>query len=239
MRLDELPRNYDRAAPWYVTATDLVFERILRLRQYRDRTVDLLGELDGATVLDVGCGTGRNFPLLVRRVGERGRIIGIDYSEGMLREARDKIASHGWHNVQLIRGDAVKLENVPEPVDAVVSAWCLGIVYDLEAALNRAVDVLRPGGRIAIMDFCRSRPDRGPLRWLYPTYSFVLKHAGIDTGEDLDDAKLRAKWERGPGVLRARLDELHEETYLQGCGLILAGATTVHQRASDREDEAS
>ncbi len=236
MRLEDVPHNYDRAAPWYDTWTELVFERALRLRQYRDKTIDLLGELDGATVLDIGCGTGRNFPLLQPRVGKQGRIIGLDYSEGMLAQARDRIDTQGWHNVELTRGDAVKLENVPEPVDAVVSVWCLGIVYDLDAALNRAVDVLRPGGKIAIMDFCRSRPDRGPLRWLYPAYSFALKHAGIDTYEDLDDAKLRAKWERGRGVLRSRLANLHEETYLQDGGLILAGTTVLHQ-ASDGNGE--
>ena len=73
------------------------------------------------------------------------------------------------------------------------------------------------------MDFFRSRPDRGPLRWLYPVYSFVLKRAGIDTAEDLDDAGLRARWERGRKFLEGRLVGLQEERYLQGTGLILAG----------------
>lgn len=223
MRLEEVPLNYDRAARWYDRLTDIVFGRILGLEKYRERTIDLLGDLRGSTVLDVGCGTGRNFPLLVPRLGEHGRIIALDYSEGMLEQARRRVEARGWRNVELVRGDAAKLEGVPEPVDAVVSVWCYGIVYDLEAALSRAVDVLRPGGRIAIMDFQRSRPDRGPLRWLYPLYSLALQRAGIDSAEDLDDAKLQAKWERGRRLLRARVRNLREETYSQGTGIILVG----------------
>jgi ubiquinone/menaquinone biosynthesis C-methylase UbiE len=227
MQLEEVPLNYDRAARWYDRLTDIVFGSILGLENYRERAIDLLGSLAGATVLDVGCGTGRNFPLLVQRVGEHGRIIGLDYSEGMLEQARRRSKAHGWRNVELVRGDAATLDGIPEPVDAVISVWCYGIVYDLEAALNRAIDVLRPGGRIAIMDFQGSRPDHGPLRWLYPLYSTALRWAGIDTAEDLDDAKLRAKWKRGRHVLSTRLRDLTQDTYQQGAGIIIAGKKPV------------
>lgn len=231
MQLKDVARNYDRASRYYDRLTDIVFGCVLGLEQYRQRTIELLGDLDGATVLDVGCGTGRNFPHLVPRVGERGRVVGLDFSEGMLEQAGRRVASMGWKNVSLVQGDAVTLEGVPEPVDAVTSAWCYGIVYDLEAALNRALDVLRPGGRIAIMDFDRARPERGPLRRLYPVYSKLLQWAGIDTAEDLDDARLQARWTRGRGVLRARLSDLHEERYSSGAGIILSG--TVRDKGAD------
>jgi ubiquinone/menaquinone biosynthesis C-methylase UbiE len=223
MRLVDVGRNYDWLAPRYDRWTDLVFGRLLGVEEYRTRTIDLLGPLGGATVLDIGCGTGRNFPILVPRLGDGGRVIGLDYSQGMLDQARKRVAARGWNNVALVRGDAAQLEGVPESIDAAVSIWCLGIVHDLEAALNRAIDTLRPGGRIAIMDFQRSRPARGLLRWLYPLYSFALQRAGIDSAEDLDNAQLREKWERGRRLLQARLRDLEEVTYLQGAGLILAG----------------
>jgi ubiquinone/menaquinone biosynthesis C-methylase UbiE len=142
----------------------------------------------------------------------------------MLAQARKRVAAQGWRNVEVMRGDAATLQGVPGKVDAVVSIWCLGIVHDLEGALHRALDVLRPGGRIAIMDFQHARPDRGPLRWLYPLYSVALQRAGIDSAEDLDDAKLHAKWEQGRRVLRARLRDVSEDTCLRGTGLIMAGA---------------
>jgi ubiquinone/menaquinone biosynthesis C-methylase UbiE len=222
MQLSEVSQNYDGAARYYDRLTDFVFGRMLGLEKYRNHTIDLLGDLNGSTVLDVGCGTGRNFPLLVERVGERGNIIGVDYSNGMLEQARRRIQTEGWRNIELVRDDAARLDGVSRPVDAVTAIWVLGIVYDLEAALDRIVNIIRPGGSLSIMDFGKSRPDRGLLRWLFPLYSIALRGAGIDSAEDLDNANLEAKWARGKDVLKARLGSLNEENYLNGAGLIIS-----------------
>lgn len=222
MQLSEVSRNYDSAARYYDRLTDIAFGHILKLEKYRSHTIDLLGDLDGAIVLDVGCGTGRNFPLLVERVGVRGKIIGVDYSEGMLEQAHRRIQAAGWSNIDLIRDDAASLDAVSGPFDAVTAIWCLGIVYDPEAALNQIVDRMRPGGSLSIMDFGKSRPDHGLLRWLFPLYSIALRRAGIDSAEDLDNAKLKEKWERGKDVLKTRLGSFNEEYYLSGAGLIIA-----------------
>lgn len=222
MHLRQVERQYDLAARHYDRFSDVVFGRLLKIEKYRERTLELLGDLRGKTVLDVGCGTGRNFPLLCPSVGEQGRIIGLDYSKGMLEQARKRVDKAGWRNVELVRGDATELDGIPEPVDALVSIWCYGIVHDLGAALHRAVDVIRPGGSLAIMVFARSQADRGPLRWLYPVYAGALRSAGLNGAEDLDDARVRAKWQQGREVLSSRLGDLHEEHYLDGMGLILA-----------------
>ena len=71
--------------------------------------------------------------------------------------------------------------------------WCLGIVYDLEVTLDRVVNLLRLGGSLSIMEVWKSLPDRGLLRWLFPLYSKAFRSAGIDSAEDLDNAKLQAK----------------------------------------------
>lgn len=223
MELNEVTQNYDRASGYYDWLTDIVFGNILGLEKLRRHTIDLLGDVDGATVLDLGCGTGRNLPLLVEKVGEQGRIVAIDYSAGMLKKAEERIRSNGWKNIELIRTDAATLEHVSAPVDAVVAVWVLGIVYDLDAAIERSMSLIRPGGMIAIMDFGKSRPERGPLRWLSPVYSRILRWAGIDSATDLDIAKLEAKWARGKETLQERVDCLREEHYLNGAGLILSG----------------
>lgn len=223
MRLDDVVRKYDAAAKHYDRFMDLVFGALLDIERHRARVVELLGELDGRTVLDVGCGTGRNFPLLVERVGEHGRVIGLDCSNGMLGEARRLVERRGWRNVELVLDDAVSLGRIREPVDAVLSVWCYGTVYDLDAALDRAIDVLRPNGTISIMTFGRAGPERGALRWLYPFYRFAVRSLGMDPGGDFDNAALEAKWQRGRRVLRSRLGGLHEERYLNGAGLIISG----------------
>lgn len=232
MNLDDAVQKYDAAAAHYDRLVDIIFGKALRAERHRERIIGRIGDLEGATVVDVGCGTGRNFPYLVRSVGERGRIIGVDCSQGMLDQARRRVQRNGWRNVELVLDDAVKLESISEPVDAVVSVWCYGSVYDLTGALNRAVDVLRPGGRIGIMTFVRACPEQGPLRWLYPLGRFAVRCARIDPATDFDNATLEAKWKRGCEVLEARLGELHEERYLQGAGVMIAGRKPLQATSS-------
>src|SRR5690606_24029029 len=167
-------------------------------------------------------------------VGGRGRIIAVDCSEGMLEQARQRVEHHGWRNVELVYGDAVKLESI-EHADALVSIWCYGTVYDLSGALERALDVLHPGGRIAIMTFVRASPERGPLLWLYPLYRLAVRCAGMDPSRDFENAALEAKWKRGRALLRERLINVQEEAYLEGAGLILAGRKPL--RAAEAEPE--
>ena len=223
MELDAVERNYDRLAPGYDLTAELVFHRLLGYRRYREAMIERLGELDGATVLDVGCGTGNNWPLLVPRIGPAGRVVGVDYSSGMLERARRRAREAGWSNVSATKDDAATLSTVRVEADATVSAWCLGIVHDLPAALDRLVDATRPGGRIAILDFARSRPERGVLHRLYPLYSRALVALGVDTAEDVDDAALQARWEAGREALRARLPDLVEERFRKGAGMLLHG----------------
>ncbi|BAS09291.1 match to protein family HMM PF08241 [Arthrobacter sp. Hiyo4] len=61
-------------------------------------------------MLDIGCGTGLNFPLLQERIGAAGTIVGIDRSAGMLRQARRRAEARGWQNVILIQADMVLLD---------------------------------------------------------------------------------------------------------------------------------
>lgn len=216
-------RRYDRAARVYDTLADLFFERVLDVERHRDDLISMLGDLDGAVVLDVGCGTGRNFPALAEAVGPRGRVIGIDCSVGMLEQASRRIREAGWKNVELVCDDAAALATVAEPVDALVSAWCYGEVLPLEPALDRAIDVIRPGGRFAVMSFVQPRPARGRLRWLHPLYRVASLCTSIDADEVLDSDKVQAKWNGAIDLLCARLDDLCVERYANEALLAVSG----------------
>lgn len=223
MHLDDVRRNYDSAARYYDCATDVVFHRLLGLYRWRRRLIERLELAPGATVLDVGCGTGNSFALIEQAIGPGGHITAVDYSRGMLDQARRRVSRAGWSNVALIADDAARLQQVSGPVDATVSAWCLGIVHDLPAALRRIVELTRPGGRIAILDFDRARPDWGPMRFFYPVYRRLLVASGIDSPEDLDDERLRTRWATGRSYLPGQLEGMREERYLWGCGLLISG----------------
>ena len=230
MRLKDVNTNYNRAAYYYDCMTEAVFGFLLGAEKHREIVVNLLGELDGATVLDLGCGTGRNFPLLADKVGEQGKVIGVDYSEGMLQKARKRIEREGWKNIELVRDDVANLDAIDGPFDVVIAVWVMGIVHDFQSGLSNAVRCLARGGRLAIIDFEKSRPDHGLLRWLFPAYSIALRVAGVDSAEDLDNVALQQIWKHGRKLLSEKLEDLTVQHYLSGTGLIIFGTkpTSLH-----------
>ncbi len=142
---------YDVFALFY----DLVVER--DSRSHRQETARQLRLEPGLNVLDVACGTGLNFSLLVSGVGPAGAIVGTDYSSGMLARAARKVARHGWSNVRLLQADARTLtrERLDLPhgrIDRVLCTLGLSVMPDWELIFQRTFEVLAPGGRYAAMD---------------------------------------------------------------------------------------
>src|SRR5215467_9210430 len=86
-------------------------------RGQRLRAVRALGLRPGATVVDIACGTGLNFPLLEQEIGPGGRIVGVDLTDAMLTQARHRIEAEGWGNITLVQADAAAFE-FPAGVDA-------------------------------------------------------------------------------------------------------------------------
>jgi ubiquinone/menaquinone biosynthesis C-methylase UbiE len=79
-----------------------------------------VNELDlkrGDQVIAFCCGTGQEFPLIQERIGPQGEILGVDWSDGMLEQARRKIADNGWTNVKLVKGDVTALDMYAGLVD--------------------------------------------------------------------------------------------------------------------------
>lgn len=162
------PRRYSGGARFYDV---LSLERPV-YRPGRVAGISALGLRPGDRVLDVGCGTGLNLPILRAGVGPGGSIVGVDASTAMLRQARSRIRRAGWTNVAVLQGDAANLPaqvTAHGPVDAVLFTYSLSVIGDWRRAWAQAMAMLRPGGRAAIVDL--ALPAGGwrvlsPVAWL-------------------------------------------------------------------------
>ncbi|WP_051479251.1 methyltransferase domain-containing protein [Arthrobacter sp. H5] len=106
--------------------------------------IELLRLKPGMTVLDLGCGTGLNFPGLGSAVGPHGRIIGVDRSPAMLVQAQRR----GLSGVTLMEADlAGPLPNLP-PVDAVITTYVLSLIPDWHTVWSAVVVPFEPGTRV-------------------------------------------------------------------------------------------
>lgn len=139
--------QYDRVARFYRALEPL----FLISPVARRKAVKALALRPGDTVLEVGAGTGRNLPYLVEAVGAEGRVIAVDASPGMLREARKSVDAHRWSNVQLLQQDAARLQ-LDREVDAVLFSLSYSVLPEPRAALARAWERMRPGSRVVVMD---------------------------------------------------------------------------------------
>lgn len=136
-----------------------------RERALRRRAVELANAATGATVLDLGCGTGANFEPIEGAIGDEGRLLGFDYSPGMLAAAEALVARHGWRNVELVQGDASRMQFPAALLDAAISTLALSAMPDHRAAIERVHAALRPGGRLCVLD---ARQFDGAARVLNP-----------------------------------------------------------------------
>lgn len=146
----------------WATLYDAVARHTPGLGNVRDRTAAALDLEPGDTVVEMGCGTGANFPHVRRRIGPAGRLIGVDFTRPMLERARRDVRRNDWENVEVVRADASRFE-LDEPVDAVLATFVVGMLADPPAVIDRWLDVLKPGGTLVLMDARQS-----PRRYMLP-----------------------------------------------------------------------
>jgi demethylmenaquinone methyltransferase/2-methoxy-6-polyprenyl-1,4-benzoquinol methylase len=146
---------FDTIAPRY----DLV-NRIMTFRldvRWRRQSVKALDLREGATVIDLACGTG-DFCIDLERAGLRP--LGFDISAGMLRAARTK--------APLVHADILRLPLPDHSVDGATCGFALRNLVELPGFFDELARVIRPGGRIALLDV--AEPENRLLRWGHGFY---------------------------------------------------------------------
>jgi len=146
-RLSEIAARYDRLARVYPYLEPLY----LIFGPARRKAVEALGLGPGDVVLEMGCGTGKNFQYLTGAVGPSGGIIGVDASSRSLAEARRLSDTRGWNNIELTQQDVEQLDSNRD-VDGVLFSLSYSVIPDPVQAFELAWGRLRPGRRAVIMD---------------------------------------------------------------------------------------
>ena len=184
-------------------------------RAQRLRAVQALGLRSGDTVVDIACGTGLNFSLIEQAIGPGGRIVGVDLTDAMLAQARQRIERNGWRNVSLVQADAAEFA-FPAEVGAILSTYALSHLPECGDLIARGAAALSPGGRWVVLDL--KAPDNPP-QW--------LAQLGIALGRpfgSIDEWVGRRPWEGIRAAMEDALDNLSWSEFCFGTAFLGAGS---------------
>lgn len=182
---------FNSVAQKYDVMNDLMSFGIHRL--WKRYTIDSSGVRTGMKVLDIAGGTGDLTAQFSKRVGPTGEVILADINDAMLEVGRDKLRNRGIvGNVRYVQANAEELPFADDSFDVITIAFGLRNVTDKQKALESMFRVLKPGGRLLVLEF--SKPVQPLLNQAYDFYSFnVLPKMGQLVAGDADSYQYLAE----------------------------------------------
>ena len=167
---EEVREMFDNIAPKYDLLNHTLSMTIDRL--WRRHVVKIVRRARPRRILDVATGTGDLAIAMARRI-EGVQLLGVDLSERMLEVARRKVEARGLDGrIVLDRGDAEHLDVATASIDVATVAFGVRNFGDLDAGLRELARVLRPGGKVVILEF--SRPSNRLFRAVYEFYTYRI-----------------------------------------------------------------
>ena len=182
---------FTSVASRYDIMNDLMSAGVHRL--WKRFTIEISAVRKGHRILDLAGGTGDLAAKFSRLVGSEGEVILSDINASMLSTGRDKQTDNGnCGNIRYVQGDAQYLPFEDNYFDCITIGFGLRNVTDKDLALRSMFRVLKPGGRLLVLEF--SKPNNPLLSKIYDTYSFkILPKIGKLVAQDEDSYRYLAE----------------------------------------------
>lgn len=188
-KVKRVAQVFESVAPHYDLMNDLMSLGIHRL--WKRFAIELANVQRGQRVLDLAGGTGDLAAKFSKLVGETGEVVLADINPAMLQQGRTRLLNEGIL-VDYAQVNAEKLPFADNSFDVISIAFGLRNVTDKSAALASMLRVLKPGGRVIILEF--SELQVAPLKPLYDAYSFkILPFLGKLIAKDADSYRYLAE----------------------------------------------
>ena len=209
---------FDSVASKYDVMNDLMSAGMHRL--WKQYTLTVSGAKEGDRVLDIAGGTGDMSLAFARKVGAKGYVVHTDINEAMLTVGRDRLLDKGLVAPSLVC-DAEKLPFADNQFDIVCVAFGLRNMTHKDLALQEMNRVLRPGGKLCVLEFSKVAP---PLSKIYDWYSFkVLPKLGDWIAKDSSSYQYLAE------SIRMHPDQNALKALMQGAGF---GHVDIHNMSA-------
>ncbi len=162
---------YRKYAENYDLAVQLYHLLGLKIGKYRKMTVNALELSKGDTVVELGCGTGLNFALVLDVIGPNGKLIGVDITDKMLDQARKKVKENRWNNVELVQSDIADY-NFPNELDGIFTTGAIQYSPQFDKIIKQGYYALKTGKNFVVFDF---KMPQGYSRIFAPILIFFTK----------------------------------------------------------------